>query len=366
MIEHESTFSDPPPRPRFQFSLRTLLLLCVVLGASMGVLGAWGVLAFGIVVGLAFHIHYSRSFTLPVYPDLAVLCLFGSFFWWCVSAYSDVHELGRLAACGNNMKQIAMALQKYHDANGRFPPAYIADATGKPMHSWRVLILPYTDWDGLYKTYKLGEPWNGPNNIKLSNCTVPLYWCISDRTPIRSGLWRTNYVAVVGPNAAWSGDKARKLNDLGGKAADTIMVIEVANSGIAWSEPKDLSLSALEVTGTNASTLVPSSKHGPHSNFFCTYGDALGAYAAMADGSVRYLPPDCLSAERLPDLLQIGGCKGDGIESLDNSYHHPHIRPNWPNIAALAVWILSVGILFGVVTRRRRRPSAEIPTAAQG
>ncbi len=34
----------PPPTPPFQFSLRTLLLLFVVLGSSLAVFGAWEVI----------------------------------------------------------------------------------------------------------------------------------------------------------------------------------------------------------------------------------------------------------------------------------------------------------------------------------
>ena len=45
--------APPPPRPPFQFSLRTLLLLFVVLGSSLAVFGAWGIVVFGLVVGLA-------------------------------------------------------------------------------------------------------------------------------------------------------------------------------------------------------------------------------------------------------------------------------------------------------------------------
>src|SRR5687767_14136115 len=45
--------------------------------------------------------------------------------------------------CKNNLKQIALALHNYHDVYGSFPPAYIADKDGRPMHSWRVLLLPY-------------------------------------------------------------------------------------------------------------------------------------------------------------------------------------------------------------------------------
>jgi Protein of unknown function (DUF1559) len=35
-----------------------------------------------------------------------------------------------------------LTVANYHDTYGRFPPAYIADHDGRPMHSWRVLILP--------------------------------------------------------------------------------------------------------------------------------------------------------------------------------------------------------------------------------
>ena len=43
---------DAPP-PQFQFTLRTLLLLFVVLGSSLAVFRAWGIVVFGLVVELA-------------------------------------------------------------------------------------------------------------------------------------------------------------------------------------------------------------------------------------------------------------------------------------------------------------------------
>ena len=46
MSEPETQPATPPPSPPFQFSLRTLLLLFVVLGSSLGVFGAWGVVVF--------------------------------------------------------------------------------------------------------------------------------------------------------------------------------------------------------------------------------------------------------------------------------------------------------------------------------
>ena len=70
-------------------------------------------------------------------------------------AFRDAREAARRSQCKGNLKQIGLALLNYHDTFGCFPPAYIADADGKPMHSWRVLILPYIDNAQLYNQSSL-------------------------------------------------------------------------------------------------------------------------------------------------------------------------------------------------------------------
>src|SRR5271157_339454 len=171
---------SPPQRPDFQFSLRTLLLLFVVLGSSLAVFGAWGIVVFAIVVGLAIYLHEIKSLASLATLALVVLCLM------CLIGMllpvGSVHEAARRAQCLNNLKEIAAALQAYHQANGCFPPAYVADKNGKPMHSWRVLILPYLDLDTLYKAYDFTQPWDGPNNKKLLLGQLREFTCPSDAT----------------------------------------------------------------------------------------------------------------------------------------------------------------------------------------
>jgi len=138
----------PPPSPPYQFSLRTLLLLFVVLGSSLAVFGGWGILVFGLVVVLAFYVHQTESLSSLTFLTMVVLglwCIIG----WLLPPVDSVRDSARRLTCTGNLKQIAAALQAYHQANGCFPPAYIADKNGKPMHSWRVLILPYLDRNDL-------------------------------------------------------------------------------------------------------------------------------------------------------------------------------------------------------------------------
>jgi hypothetical protein len=128
----------------------------------------------------------------------------------------------------------------------------------------------------------------------------------------------------------------------------TIMVVEVADAGINWSEPKDLSLDALEAAGDQPSTLTVSSKHGTRNDFFFTYRYNSGSNVALADGCVRYVPPECLAPNVLPQYLRIGGCKEETFDS--DNYTPPswsgerHL--NWGNCIALAIWIASVGLLL--------------------
>jgi hypothetical protein len=67
----------------------------------------------------------------------------------------------------NNMHNIIVAMHAYYDDHKRLPPAVVYDPKGKPLYSWRVLLLPYIEENALYEEFKLDEPWDSPNNIRL-------------------------------------------------------------------------------------------------------------------------------------------------------------------------------------------------------
>jgi prepilin-type processing-associated H-X9-DG protein len=194
--------------------------------------------------------------------------------------------------CLNNVRNIVLALHNYHSFYGSLPPAYIADANGRPMHSWRVLILPYLDRTDLYEIYRFDEPWDGPNNSKLHDLIVDAFRCPQGHGGARST--ETSYVAIVGPETIWPGDGAVKLDDVSDGLGSTLLVVEIANSGIHWMEPRDLHVSQMTQTINSKSGQGISSGHPG------------GAVVGFADGRVRFLS-DNTPAATIEALLTIRG-----------------------------------------------------------
>src|SRR4051794_1368800 len=61
--------------------------------------------------------------------------------------------------CDSHFRKIAIALQMYHSMHGRYPPPHLVDSKGTPTHSWRALILPFTDHSEQFRGYKFNEAW---------------------------------------------------------------------------------------------------------------------------------------------------------------------------------------------------------------
>ena len=63
----------------------------------------------------------------------------------------------------------------YEQAYNALPPAYTVDANGRPLHSWRTLILPYLEQESLYQTIDLSKPWNDPANARAVETAFPSF-----------------------------------------------------------------------------------------------------------------------------------------------------------------------------------------------
>ena len=99
------------------------------------------------------------------------------------------------------MHNIALALLNYEAKYHRFPPAYVPDKNGRPMHSWRCCSCR-SSVSILYQQYDFNEPWDGPNNRKLLAAHPRVFACPADKDIQTAWSSQTSYVAVVGPGEA--------------------------------------------------------------------------------------------------------------------------------------------------------------------
>ena len=136
---------------------------------------------------------------------LVVIAIIAMLVTLLLPAVQAAREAARRTQCINNLKQIQLAILNYESANGHMPPAYTVDENGNPMHSWRVLILPYMEEVGVYDRYDLSEPWDSPANLALTQSYIPpQYQCPSNAPGMSTN---TDYLAVEGPQGNLRGNR---------------------------------------------------------------------------------------------------------------------------------------------------------------
>jgi hypothetical protein len=234
-----------------------------------------------------------------VLGGLFVTALVGSLFLWAFLTiiWPEMKRAQRLTLkekTHDNLALIGAALRAYHDDYKCFPPAVIRDSAGKPMHSWRVLLLPYLGEKELYRAYKFDEPWDGPTNSTLLIHSMPAVYR-DPADPDSRITAETPYLAVCGDGSVFPRDGSVILEEITDGPGDTVMVVEAARSGIAWMEPLDM-----QITRMNYSV---NSNFGPDS-VATLAGD--GPQILLADGTVKELVPE-VSAAQLRALVTIRG-----------------------------------------------------------
>jgi len=231
----------------------------------------------------------SRNVILIVLAAVLVVVLMcgGILVALLLPAVQAAREAARRIQCSNNLKQLGLAMHNYATANKCFPPAYVADKNGKPLYSWRVLLLPYIEGADLSK-YHFDEPWDSPNNRMVSKTAMKVFQCPSSSHP--AGDCTTDYMMVVGKHTISDGPHGRdtEIRDY----ATTIMIVEVADSGVNWAEPKDLEFDKIDFKINGPKKPGIGSHH------------ARGCNAAFCDGHVQFLN-DSTDSKIIKNLLMI-------------------------------------------------------------
>jgi prepilin-type N-terminal cleavage/methylation domain-containing protein len=149
---------------------------------------------------------FRRGFTLV--ELLVVIAIIGILVALLLPAIQAAREAARRSQCGNNLKQIGLAMQNYHDTWKKFPfPGTIANELG-----WTVSILPQIEQQGIADrmNYNAGTI-NDPSKMQHGVARIDTYLCpscgdikskfASEEYPAGSGntAFTAHYAGILGP-----------------------------------------------------------------------------------------------------------------------------------------------------------------------
>ncbi len=164
----------------------------------------------------------------------------------------------------NNLSGMGKSLALYRATNGAkapFPAAYVADANGKPLYSWRVMLLPYMDRGDLYNKWDKTKAWDSPENKAISDTVLEMFHNPNEQSV---GTTFTDYVAVVGKETVFVPPPLRPIGNIPDGETYTVVVVEIAHSKIHWAEPVDLDFStmSMKINDPNGNCISSSAPRG--------------------------------------------------------------------------------------------------------
>jgi prepilin-type N-terminal cleavage/methylation domain-containing protein/prepilin-type processing-associated H-X9-DG protein len=188
---------------------------------------------------------------------LVVITIIGILIALLLPAVQAAREAARRMQCGNNQKQVALALQNYVSALNALPPGIIF-AGNSPDHTALIMLLPYLENQNVPYNFNLRQ--YDPANKPAIGTQIAAYLCPSDDAAGRKVLEtysRSNVAVCFGSQAmcksctcctvpakdaitdgAFQIDLSRRLDDFPDGTSNTVAVSEIL-SGKKDTSPLD-------------------------------------------------------------------------------------------------------------------------------
>jgi prepilin-type N-terminal cleavage/methylation domain-containing protein len=105
---------------------------------------------------------------------LVAIAIIGLLMAFLLPAIQAAREAGRRTHCANNLHEIGVAVQQYHDVRKELPCSRISEHKA----TWNVLVLPYLEAQNLYAQWNIAENFYFQNDA-ARNTVVATYLCPS-------------------------------------------------------------------------------------------------------------------------------------------------------------------------------------------
>ncbi len=138
---------------------------------------------------------------------LVVIAIIGLLVALLLPAVQAAREAARRLSCRNNLKQLGLAVQLYHDAFKQVPSGVIDldDNARVGRHSGFALLLPYLEQENLHADYNFNVSWQTSSNASLAAVRLSVLLCPSSPDDLPQDGGRpgspTHYAFSKGPLA---------------------------------------------------------------------------------------------------------------------------------------------------------------------
>ncbi len=177
---------------------------------------------------------------------------------------SDARQAFYLEARKEQLRQVASALEAYHEKHGTLPASrsYYSDPQIPDQFSWRVALLPFLGEQELYQRFNFSEPWDSPHNLEVAQ-SIPQVFSIANtmaQTPAedrnddssagnsKARVPQSCFQIIEGATAVYRIDRVTpRLDEIQDERTRTAIVLDLGiEFASAWTDPTPVFLESLD------------------------------------------------------------------------------------------------------------------------